>query len=513
MIRSLPNSRTCLPLLVVSLLSMSACAVGPDFVKPQPPAPAGWSDWHGGDDSTRWPSAAAEGLVPDWWRAFDDPVLDALEQRALANAPDLATAALHLAQARAQRVQQGAQAAPQVDLDASAIRQRQSENGASTRLYDAIGSGAAGADSQQLRALLSQPFTLYDTSVSASWEPDLWGRIRRSLEAADADVAEQAALLAQTRLTLASEVASQYLSLRTTQRRLQAMRESVDALQAHYTLMQARAEAGQISQADLQSQQGELAASQAAVPALAAQEGSIANQLGLLLGARPGELAGQLRPLDAPGQATLPALALGLPSDLARRRPDILAAEARLHQATASIGVARADLYPSIRLTGQFGYDTYQSGALGDWASRAWSVGPSLNLPLFDLGKRKAVVQLRELQQQEAAVAYQQTVLKAWQEIDDALSDYRAQQQTLDRQQVRVDSTGATYALSRTRYDAGLVDFLAVLEAQRSDLQARQELIATQGQRDAAFVRVNRVIGNLPPDPAAAPADGPASRP
>lgn len=479
-------------------LALVGCAAGPDFVKPAPAAPDDWTSWRSADDTLRQPAGIAQAMPASWWRAFGDPVLDRLERRAFDASPDLRSAALRFAQARAQRSTVAAQRGPEVDLGAGATRQRQSENGAATRVYGAFGGASPGFDTSTLIGLLSQPHTLYQAGFDASWELDLWGRVRRSVEAADADVAGQAALLDLARLSLASDVARNYLELRTVQRQIRLLREDIAGLEDRLGLLDARARSGVIDHLDLDRQRAELAALQAQLPGLLAQEGAGINQIALLLGERPGALRDELSPQAAEGKTALPDLALGLPSDVAWRRPDIRAAEARLHSATANIGVARADLYPSVRLGAGFGYESYLRGEFSDWGSRTWSVGPSLNLPLFDHGRRKSVLQLRELQQQEAAVNYQQTVLKAWQEIDDALSAYTAEQQQARQLEARVQSAGDAYRLAQARYDAGLTDFLAVIDAQRGHLQARRDLVSSQGRLDTRFVTVNKVLGNIP---------------
>jgi outer membrane protein TolC len=170
-------------------LALTGCAVGPDFVRPTPAAPDDWTSWRSGDASLRIPGEATQALPAIWWQAFDDATLNALQRRAFAASPDLQTAALHFAQARAQRSTVAAQRGPEVNASGSATRQRQSESGASTRML-----GIMGAD-PRLTELLAEPFTLYQAGFDASWELDLWGRVRRSVEAADADVGQQAALL------------------------------------------------------------------------------------------------------------------------------------------------------------------------------------------------------------------------------------------------------------------------------------------------------------------------------
>jgi len=262
--------------------------------------------------------------------------------------------------------------------------------------------------------------------------------------------------------------------------------------------LQARVEGGVLDHTDLQRQRAELAALKAQLPPLLAQVAASANQIALLLGERPGALQAELAPSDADARTLLPNLALGLPSEVALRRPDIRAAEARLHSATASIGIAKANLYPSIRLGAKFGFESYLSGEFSDWGSRTWSVGPSLNLPIFDHGRRTATVQLRELQQQEAAINYQQTVLKAWQEIDDALSAYSAEQQQARELKARSDAASDAYQLAQARYDGGATDYTAVLDSQRSYLLARRDLVGSEGRLNMRYVAVNKAIGSAP---------------
>jgi NodT family efflux transporter outer membrane factor (OMF) lipoprotein len=331
-----------------------------------------------------------------------------------------------------------------------------------------------------------------------SWELDFWGRVRRSVEAADADMARQAALLDLARLGLASEVARHYLDLRTTQRQIRLAQEDEAMLQERLDLLDAQVRGGLVNHLNLERQRTELAAVKAQIPPLLAQEATSANQIALLVGKHPGELrdmlgAGEPRPPNA-----LPDLSMGLPSELALRRPDIRSAEARLHQATAQIGVAQADLYPSIRINASFGLESYLSSEFANWGSRSWSIGPVLDLPLFDGGRRKSVVHLRELQQQEAAIDYHRTVLQAWQEIDDALNGYVSERQQGEALSARVDSARDAYQLAQARYDGGIEDFTTVLDAQRVFLQTRRDLVASEGRLGVRYVTLNKALGNGP---------------
>jgi NodT family efflux transporter outer membrane factor (OMF) lipoprotein len=489
----LPPSLHALALCAITAV-LVGCTVGPDFVKPTPAAPDDWTAWHSGDESLRVPVGTGASLPPEWWRSFADPVLDRLQQRAFEANPDLLTAALHFSQARVQRSVVEAQRGPDLAAAGAVTRQRQSENGGGSRVLRAI----AGDQAEPLIALVSEPFTLYQAGFDASWELDLWGRVRRSIEAADADIAYQAALLDLARLALASEVAQNYFELRTAQQQIRLAREDIDALEQRLGLLDARVRAGVVDHLDLNRQGAELAGLKAQLPTLLAQESASANRITLLLGQHPGSLASELQARTEDARTTLPDLAAGLPSEVARRRPDIRAAEARLHRATANIGIGQAELYPSVRIGAHFGTESYLTGAITDWGSRAWSIGPSISLPIFDGGRRRGVVQLRELEQQEAAVAYQRTVLQAWQEIDDALSGYAAEAQRLRDLETRGRITLDAWELTRARYDAGILDFTAVLDTQRAYLQARRDTAASQGRVQTRFVAINKAIGNVP---------------
>jgi NodT family efflux transporter outer membrane factor (OMF) lipoprotein len=346
--------------------------------------------------------------------------------------------------------------------------------------------------------LIAQPFGLYQVGFDASWELDLWGRIRSSVEQADADIARQGALLDLARVSLASDLANGFFEMRTSQRQVRVRREEIAAMEDRLSIIEAQVEGGLADELFLERQRGDLAALKSQLPPLLAREAASGNEIALLIGERPGVLQSQLAPLPADRVVTLPDLALGLPSELASRRPDVAAAEARLRAATAGIGVARAQLYPSIRLGARFGSESYQGSEFLSWGSRLWSIGPSFDLPIFDRGRRKSVVQLRELEQQEAAVAYQRTVLNAWKEIDDALTAYTAEQQQRSELVTREQSARQGYDLAQARYDGGAVDFVAVLDSQRSYLQARFDVVASDGRLLTQFVAINRALGNAP---------------
>lgn len=489
-------SRVCQLRVGVLVLSamLAGCTVGPSFKSPIPEAPPGWSSWQGGDASLR--DADTRGnqapVSERWYESFDDATLNALQARARTANPDLRTAALHFAQSRAQRQAAAAQRGPQVDADAGASRQRESASGGSTRLISAI----TPANSGQLVQVLSDPYNLYHAGFDASWELDLWGRVRRTIEAADADVAASGAALDGVRIGIAAEVAREYFELRAVQEQLRLARADLAAAEEYLELVQARADGGVASDLDAARQRALLAGLTARLPELLEQEARTINQLSLLLGERPGALHAELDGrADRSVARGLPDLSLGLPSELARRRPDIRQAEAKLHSATAAIGVAVADFYPRLTLGGKFGLESISSRDLVEWSSRRWTIGPSLEIPIFDMGRRRSVVTLRKLQEQEAAVAYQRTVLQAWHEIDTALSAYASERQRNEQLAKREKESRDAYGLAHSLYRNGSTSFLDELDAQRSMLAAQRDFAGSNGQFAIRLVAIYKALG------------------
>lgn len=478
---------------------LAGCNAGPDYRAPTIDAPADFSAAHGGaPELAALQKPQSTPQAADQWRLFSDPVLDELQRRAMHSSPDLQTAALRLAQSRAQRAITASQRGPQLDLNAGISRQNQSETGAGNRVINAI--APPGAEREDLIKTVSQPFDLYQVGFDASWEFDLWGRIRRALEAADANLDGASALLDDTRLSLGCELARNYFELRGIQEQLRLTRSDIEAAGDSLDLIAARARAGLIDDLDLARQRAQLENLRALLPQLSAQEASTINRITLLLGARPGELNTLLAASDTANTTPRwPDFSVGLPSDIARRRPDIRAAESDLRAATANIGVASADLYPRIALGAAFGFESIDSGDLGDWRSRQWSIGPSLNLPLFDHGRRRATVTLRKLEQQQAAVRFQQTVLKAWHEVDDALSAYNAERLRYQHLLQQRDSSELAYSLAKARYEGGLTDFIVELDAFRGLLQARRDLAQSDSQLRVLMVALFKAVGGATP--------------
>lgn len=483
-----------LALLAVLAMLMSGCTtVGPDFHAPTAAAPLHWSDRHGGADELAAAPEAGNALPADRWGIFGDPELTRLQALALQANLDVKSAALRLLQARVAQTTVSAQRGVQVASQGGVSRQRQSEFGSASRLVNAIG----GPNTPQLLDVLSAPYTLYQAGFDASWEPDLWGRVLRSEEAAQAGTDEKAATLRQVQWGVAAEVARSYFGLRAAQQQRLLAQDELAAAQGIEGLLQAQFDHGLADESAVIRQRSQVAALRALLPALLAQEAQAMNQITLLCGAQPGGLNDTLSASRMTRSTkSLPDLRLGLPSELARRRPDVAAAEARLHAATANIGIAVADLYPRIALGASFGLEAVGSAKFGDWGSRQWTVGPSLSLPLWDQGRRRSTITLRDLQQQEAAVAYQQTVLKAWHEVDDAISAYVAAMQREAQFAARARDAEEERSLARARHAHGLTNYLPVLNATVAVHDAQRDLADTTARVQTALVVVYKALGD-----------------
>ena len=475
---------------------VTGCAVGPDFKAPDNPAPADFASWHGGSPELAAGASpmGAGAASPIGWQSFADPVLERLQARAVAANPDLQTAALRFAQSRAQGQAVRSQYLPQVNASGAVSRLRESEDGDFARIIGAINP----AQKDAVVKVLAEPHDFFQAGFDATWELDLWGRVRRSIEASEADEAAARALLAQVQLSVQAEVARRYFELRSAQVQIRLARADIQAGEETRALVQARTTGGLTNGLDLSRQDAQLADQRARLPQLLAQEAQAINQLTLLVNERPGALAAELSPPPAAQAATLPDLSLGLPSEVALRRPDIQRAQAQLHAATAGIGVAVADLYPRITIGARFGFESVDASTFGEWGSRAWSIGPSLQLPIFDGGRRRATVTLRKLQEQEAAVAYQQTVLKAWHEIDDALSSYSAERQRNAQLAAMELASRDAWELARVRYEHGMTDFLVALDAQRTLLQAQRAHADSSARLALGLVAVTKALGVQP---------------
>jgi len=453
--------------VLACLFALSACTLGPDFRRPESaPAVASFATVGANVPS----NTVEQTLDASWWKLFQDPVLVELEREAIAANLDLQAAAARVAQSRAALQVSGAALLPSVDAGASYARQRASAKGTNA---------LSGATDQHA-------FNLSQAGLDASWELDLWGRARRLQESSAAQLEAAGFDAAAMRVSLTAEVARVYLELRGVQNDLRVARSNSEIAAKSLHVAERRRAQGVATEFDTSVARAQLASFEAAIPELDARADALGNALALLLAKPPRALDAQLSTAAAlPG---LPArVPVGLPSELAHRRPDILGAESRLHAATAQIGAARADFYPRISLTGSLGAQALSFSDLG-WGARQFAIGPSLHLPIFEGGRLKGNLALTEARQQEAAIAYQQTVLTAWHEVDNALSSYRRVQGRAAQLDVAVLENRRALTHAERRYAQGAADYLTVLVTQQRLLDS--ENAASRGRTDTALAMV-----------------------
>jgi NodT family efflux transporter outer membrane factor (OMF) lipoprotein len=340
----------------------------------------------------------------------------------------------------------------------------------------------------------SPAYNLYQFGFDASWELDIWGRARRGVEAAtalsDASYEDRNAVLLSAR----AELARDYVQLRDTQALLQIARQNLEIARDATKLTQTRVREGVTTNLDVANASAQAELIESLIPTLESRCETTINAIGVLLAKEPGALKQTLaEPLDVPA---LPGqVPIGFPSELVQRRPDIRKAEAQLHAATAAIGMAKADFYPRISLNGSAGFQSLQLTSLADWASGQFVVGPSITLPIFEGGRLKGTLHLREAQQQEAAIVYKRTVLQAWREVDDALVVYDAEQRRRDRLKTVVSLNQQALSIARQRYKAGAVDFLDVLNVQKQLLDAQSNLERSKADAATNLITLCKVLG------------------
>lgn len=455
-------------LLVLSLLgSLSACAVGPDFEAPEAALPQQWT------------TAAAQGpLDAQWWRSFNDAQLTSLVERATAANLDIRSALLRVEQSRDLRGVSAAALGPQVGAGAGYQQERNSSLG----LNDP--SGRQG----------ESPFELWSLAADAGWEVDLWGHVRRSVEMADAQVRLTQAERDGVLLSIAALTATDYLNLRGTQQQLQVVQQNLELARQSRQLTQTRFDNGVTTQLDVANSAAQVATIEARLAPLEAQRDRLVNALSYLLAEPPQALAQELALLKSIPQVAEHDVPLGIPSELARRRPDILQSEAALHQATAAMGVAKADFYPRVSIGASLGFQALHGSDIGNWQARDWSYGPSLYLPIFQGGRLSSTLALREHQQQAAAINYRKVVLGAWHEVDNALRDYAAEQRHRQALAEAVRQNQRALDSARLRYAQGAIDFINVLSVQRELLQTQSEWVASSTKTVVDRVQLYRAL-------------------
>ncbi|MBI1850685.1 MAG: efflux transporter outer membrane subunit [Planctomycetes bacterium] len=465
-------------------LFATSCRVGPDYRPPSLDVPAGYKS--AGAD------AAASHLAVDWWTFFNDAGLTALEAAALANNQDLRAAASRVVQARAVTQGVASQFYPVVTFDPSFTRSRSSAN-------RAPGGGSASR---------SMTFNTVQIPFDLSYEIDVWGRVRRAVESATATAQASADDFGVVQQTLAADVAQNYFTLRALDTQDEILTRSVELFQKQVDLTQTQYRAGIAGQTDVFQAKTQLETAIALESDVRRQRADTEHALAILTGQPPSALSVATHPLD--GEP--PAIPAGLPADLLRQRPDVAEAEQNLIAANASIGVATADFYPTLRLSGSAGFESVGTDHALDWESRVWSFGPSVSLPIFEGGKLSAGLEQAKARYDEVLATYRQAVLVAFRDVEDALTDLHFRAEAGAAEQRAVDSARESLRLADLQYRQGLVGYLQVIDAERTLLTNELASVQIQSQRFVSTVLLIKALGGgwaAGIDPAPEPAVGP----
>ena len=482
------TTRTLRAVALASLgCTLASCAVGPNFVKPKPNVPAGWSATAMGNGTEGVAHVTADHVqTVAWWSSFNDPTLTSLVRKSAAQNLDVKQAMLRIEGAQAQAAVVEGGLWPSLSANASWSRQRVSLNTPNGAVF--------GLRFPGLPPTLVNPYSQYQLGLGASWTLDLFGTERRSLEAAGAQMeaaveGEHAAVL-----SMVSDVAATYIDLRGAQSRRTILERSLATQRDLLQLTRDRRNAGLTSDLDVENATAEVGTTEAEVPLADREITADVNELSQLMAQAPDALRAELGATQ-PVPPVPPVVPIGLPSDLARRRPDIRQAEANLHAATAEIGVAISNYFPQLTLTAGGGFQSEGLSQLIQTASRFASLGPAIELPIFEGGRLRATVRLQRVRAKEAAVVYAQTVLAALNQVEDALAAYGSDQARRASLETAVTASRNARLLARERYQSGVASFIDVLDAERTEEQNELALADATTAVSADLVQLYRALG------------------
>jgi NodT family efflux transporter outer membrane factor (OMF) lipoprotein len=452
--------------------------VGPDYKRPETKVPGTWD----GQKVVTPEQPSKTNINPvalvEWWSAFNDPTLSSLVEKAISANLDVRLAEARIRQARAALGVAGAPLWPGVD--ASALYQR--SQGSSE-----IGTGGGIATIGGLR-------NLWQAGLDATWEVDIFGGARRSVEAAGADLQAAVEDRRDVLVTLVGDVGNNYLNLRGLQQQLAIARENLKAQQHTADITQKRHDAGFVGGLDVANAKAQIATTEATIPVFESSARAAIYSLGVLLGREPAALEKDLS-REASIPPTPPEIPVGLPSDLLRRRPDIRRAEAQIHAATARIGVATADLFPKFNLAGTFGFSASEAIRIDRWTSNFWSWGPTVTWPIFAGGRIVYNIKVQDALQEQALLTYEKTVLTALKDVETALVAYAKEQQRRKSLIIAVANNRKAVDLAMILYVAGKSDFLNVLIAQRSLFVNEDALVQSTRTVDTNLIALYKALG------------------
>lgn len=464
--------------IFVTLLLSGCAAVGPDYHAPEIPVPRQWS---GARAKTRPATPQAE----QWWKAFNDPVLNQLIIDAIAANLDLKQALARVKDARAQRAATFATALPGVNSRSNVSRRLNNSSTSSQTGGTIPGAGGFGVGDQLIN--------IFQMGFDAQWELDFFGGVRRAIEAADATVDAEEENRRDVLVTLLGEVARNYIELRASQQLIAITGENLSTQQDTLALTEARQQAGFASMLEVSQAGAQVAVTEAQLPVYEINAKQAIYALGLLLGREPGALTARLNRTGAvPAVAIIPIP--DLPSELLKRRPDIRRAERQLAAANANVGIATAELYPKVNLSAFLGL---QNTRITDFTpiGKSWSTAASVSMPIFNWGRIKANIKSKEAQSEEAFLTYQSTVLSAFKEVEDALIIYTKERQRHEALERAVAANQLAEQLARERYEKGLTSFLDVLETQRALYQTESSRVESEAKISSNLVALYKALG------------------
>ena len=461
-------------LIVVWLcfVTVTGCMVGPNFQRPQEPVPARWSGPL--PPPPPQPATLVEKELACWWTVFEDQTLTSLIDRAVQSNLDLKLAEARIHQARAARGVAASGIGPTVDTTVSFTRSRSPEQ---------TSNGTEGVVSNQ-----------YQAGFDAGWELDIFGGVRRGIEAADADLQAAVETRRDVLVTLTAEVARNYIDFRAFQQRIAISGRNLKAQQHSAGLTRQRFEAGFVSGLDVANAQAQVATTAAQIPLLEASAQQSIYSLSVLLGQEPAALIQELSPALAVPAAP-PSVPMGVPSDLLRRRADIRRAEAEIHAATARIGVATADLFPRFTLSGSVGLQASDVGPWFSWANRLWSFGPSVGWRVFETGRIRSNIEVQKALEEQSLIVYRQTVLTALQEVENVLVASAKEQERRQALVAAVAANRKAVDLAMRLYVEGQTDFLNVLQAQQSLYATEDAFLQSAQSVSTNLVALYKALG------------------
>ncbi len=492
---------------------LAGCAVGPQYHGPPAPEYKPPAVFKNAADAGRWKVGEPADTKPQgpWWNVFNDPVLTRYIEQALAGNQELRIAAARIAEARSLDRVAAADFYPNISLDPSATRNRTTNTGPIQRatlvganpFAGAMGAGAggaagaAGAAASSPLILATQPLTttysLFRAPLDLSWELDLFGRVRRQHEAAREERQAMEADFRNMALSISANVASNYFALRDLDSEAIVLQRTIQTRQEALRIARERLQAGLTSDLDLTQATSDLASNQADVFALERTRSQVENALATLLGQPASVVRAPARPLPVDGAP--PRIPPGLPAALLERRPDVASAERQLAAANARVGIATAAFFPVIRLTGAAGFESADIGSLFEWESRMWQLGPSVTLPIFEGGRNVGNLGAARARYDEAVGTYREQVLTAFQDVENALGDLRTLAGEAEARRRATEAALQALQLSQRQYERGSVNFLQVLDAERTALTDERTSTQLLGQRMQATVQLIKALG------------------